>query len=56
MSKAPSLAETLMGNMVNKKWQNAIGFSIIAFLMLMNGLYGLSVALPSVFSHLVGPL
>ena len=46
----------IMGNMVNKKWQNAIGFSIIAFLILMNGLYGLSVALPSVFSHLVGLL
>ncbi|MCL4311500.1 MAG: divalent metal cation transporter [Candidatus Thermoplasmatota archaeon] len=46
----------IMGNMVNKKWQNAIGFSIIGFLILMNGLYGLSVALPSVFSHLVGLL
>lgn len=46
----------IMGNMVNKKWQNVIGFSIIAFLILMNGLYGLSVALPSVFSHLVGLL
>jgi len=46
----------IMGNMVNKKWQNVIGFSIIAFLIMMNGLYGLSVALPSVFSHLVGLL
>jgi Mn2+/Fe2+ NRAMP family transporter len=46
----------VMGSMVNKKWQNAIGFSIIGFLILMNGLYGLSVALPSVFNHLVGML
>jgi Mn2+/Fe2+ NRAMP family transporter len=44
----------VMGNMVNKRWQNIIGFSIIGFLILMNGLYGLSVALPSVFAHLVG--
>ena len=46
----------IMGNMVNKRWQNIIGFSIIGFLILMNGLYGLSVALPSVFAHLVGLL
>ena len=46
----------IMGNMVNKKWQNIIGFSIIGFPILMNGLYGLSVALPSVFAHLVGLL
>ncbi|MEM3448078.1 MAG: divalent metal cation transporter [Thermoplasmatales archaeon] len=44
----------IMGEMVNKRWQNLIGFSIIGFLILMNALYGLSVALPSVFSHLVG--
>ena len=46
----------IMGNMVNKKWQNVIGFSIIGFLIVMNSLYGLSVALPSVFDHLVGLL
>ena len=46
----------IMGDMVNKRWQNIIGFSIIGFLILMNGLYGLSVALPSVFAHLVGLL
>ena len=46
----------IMGNMVNKKWQNVIGFSIIGFLILMNGLYGISVALPSIFNHLVGLL
>ena len=46
----------IMGNMVNKRWQNIIGFSMIGFLILMNGLYGLSVALPSVFAHLVGLL
>ena len=46
----------IMGSMVNKKWQNVIGFSIIGFLILMNGLYGISVALPSVFNHLVGLL
>lgn len=44
----------IMGDMVNKRWQNAVGFSIIGFLILMNALYGLSVALPSVFNHLVG--
>ncbi len=43
----------IMGNMANKRWQNIIGFSIIGFLILMNALYGLSVALPSVFSHLL---
>lgn len=46
----------IMGDMVNKRWQNIIGFSIIGFLILMNGLYGLSVALPSIFAHLVGLL
>ena len=46
----------IMGSMVNKKWQNVIGFSIIGFLILMNGLYGISVALPSIFDHLVGLL
>ena len=46
----------IMGSMVNKKWQNVIGFSIIGFLILMNSLYGISVALPSVFNYLVGLL
>ncbi len=46
----------IMGDMVNKRWQNAVGFSIIGFLILMNALYGLSVALPSIFNHLVGVL
>ncbi len=46
----------VMGDMVNKRWQNIIGFSIIGFLILMNALYGLSVALPTVFNHLVGML
>ncbi len=44
----------VMGDMVNKRWQNVIGFSIIGFLILMNALYGLSVALPALFNHLVG--
>ena len=46
----------IMGSMVNKRWQNVIGFSIIGFLILMNTLYGISVALPFVFNHLVGLL
>ncbi|MCL4333665.1 MAG: divalent metal cation transporter [Candidatus Thermoplasmatota archaeon] len=46
----------VMGSMVNKRWQNIIGFSIIGFLILMNALYGLSVADPTLFGHLVGML
>ena len=44
----------IMGDRTNKRWQNAIGFSIIGFLILMNALYGLSIALPALFSHIVG--
>ena len=43
----------VMGEMINKRWQNIIGFSIIGFLISMNALYGLSVALPTLFNHLV---
>jgi Mn2+/Fe2+ NRAMP family transporter len=43
----------IMGDHVNRKWQNAVGFGIIGFLIVMNALYGISVALPTVFSHLI---
>ncbi|MDA8055492.1 MAG: divalent metal cation transporter [Thermoplasmatales archaeon] len=46
----------VMGDMVNKRWQNAIGFTIIGFLITMNALYGLSVAAPAIFNHLAGVL
>ena len=46
----------IMGDYVNRKWQNAVGFGIIGFLIAMNALYGLSVALPTMFSHLVSLL
>ena len=46
----------IMGDYVNRKWQNAVGFGIIGFLIAMNALYGLSVALPAMFSHLVSLL
>ena len=46
----------VMGDMVNKRWQNVVGFAIIGFLIVMNALYGLSVALPGIFNHLVGVL
>jgi Mn2+/Fe2+ NRAMP family transporter len=46
----------IMGNYVNKKWQNAIGFGIIGLLIVINALYGISVAMPAVFAHLVSLL
>ena len=46
----------IMGDHVNKKWQNAVGFGIIAFLIVMNAFYGISVALPAVFNHLISLL
>ncbi len=46
----------IMGGYVNKKWQNVVGFSIIGFLIIMNALYGISVAMPVVFAHLVSLL
>ncbi len=46
----------IMGSAVNKRWQNAVGFGIIGFLILMNALYGISVALPSVFERLLSLL
>ncbi len=44
----------IMGKDVNKRWQNIIAFSIIGFLIVMNALYGISVAIPKVFNRLVG--
>jgi Mn2+/Fe2+ NRAMP family transporter len=44
----------IMGKDVNKRWQNIIAFSIIGFLIVMNALYGISVAIPTVFNRLVG--
>ena len=43
----------IMGDRVNRKWQNAVGFGIIGFLIVMDAFYGLSVALPTVFNHLI---
>lgn len=36
----------IMGEYVNKRWQNVAAFGIVGFLVLMNGLYGLTVVFP----------
>jgi Mn2+/Fe2+ NRAMP family transporter len=36
----------IMGDHVNRRWQNVAAVAIVAFLVAMNGLYGLTVALP----------
>ncbi len=46
----------IMGNHANRKWQNVVGFGIIGFLIVMNALYGISIALPAVFAHLASSL
>ncbi len=39
----------IMGNHVNRPWQNITSFAIIGFLIIMNGLYGLTVIFPHIF-------
>ncbi len=41
----------VMGRHVNSRLQNVTAIGIVALLVLMNGLYGLSVVLPSLFPH-----
>ncbi|MDP9728086.1 NRAMP family divalent metal transporter [Alicyclobacillus tolerans] len=40
----------VMGEYVNQKWQNISGFVIIGLLVVLNGLYGLTVIFPNLFS------
>ncbi len=39
----------IMGEHVNKLWQNISAFIIVGFLIIMNGLYGLSIVFPHIF-------
>jgi Mn2+/Fe2+ NRAMP family transporter len=39
----------IMGEHTNKPWQNISAFIIVGFLIIMNGLYGLSVVFPHIF-------
>jgi hypothetical protein len=39
----------IMGVHVNRPWQNISAFIIVGFLMLMNGLYGITVMFPHIF-------
>ena len=41
----------VMGRHVNSRLQNVAAVSIVAFLVAMNGVYGMSVVLPSLFPH-----
>jgi Mn2+/Fe2+ NRAMP family transporter len=41
----------VMGEYVNRPWQNWAAGLIVAFLVAMNGLYGLSVVFPHQFMH-----
>ena len=38
----------IMGNYINRPWQNWSAFAIVGFLILANGLYGYTVVFPSV--------
>ena len=39
----------IMGEHTNKKWQNISAFIIVGFLIIMNGLYGITVVFPHIF-------
>ncbi|MHB8232210.1 MAG: NRAMP family divalent metal transporter [bacterium] len=39
----------IMGNHINKPWQNISAFVIVGFLIIMNGIYGLTVVFPHIF-------
>lgn len=39
----------IMGEYVNKPWQNISAFTIVGFLIIMNGIYGLTVIFPHIF-------
>lgn len=39
----------VMGQHVNRRWQNVSGFAIIGLLVVLNGLYGLTVIFPHLF-------
>ncbi|MHB1697568.1 MAG: NRAMP family divalent metal transporter [bacterium] len=39
----------IMGEHVNKPWQNISAFVIVGFLIIMNGIYGLTVVFPHIF-------
>jgi len=39
----------VMGHHVNRTWQNVSGFAIIGLLVVLNGLYGLTVIFPNLF-------
>ncbi|WP_304459867.1 NRAMP family divalent metal transporter, partial [Alicyclobacillus sendaiensis] len=39
----------VMGDHVNRTWQNVSGFAIIGLLVVLNGLYGLTVIFPNLF-------
>ncbi|MBX5467947.1 MAG: divalent metal cation transporter [Firmicutes bacterium] len=41
----------VMGEHVNRRWQNWAAGGIVLFLVAMNGLYGLSVVFPHAFAH-----
>jgi hypothetical protein len=40
-----------MGRHVNSRLQNMAAIGIVVMLVVMNGLYGMSVVLPSLFPH-----
>ena len=37
----------IMGNYINRPWQNWSAFAIVGFLILANGLYGYTIVFPS---------
>ena len=39
----------IMGAHVNRKWQNLMAYVIVGLLVVLNGLYGISVVFPRVF-------
>ncbi|MHB1682926.1 MAG: NRAMP family divalent metal transporter [Bacilli bacterium] len=41
--------KTIMGEYTNRKWQNIAAFSIVGLLVILNGVYGLSVVMPHLF-------
>ncbi|PWI57877.1 metal transporter [Sulfoacidibacillus thermotolerans] len=41
--------EGIMGKYTNGKWQNIAAFSIVGLLVVLNGIYGLSVVMPHLF-------
>ncbi len=41
----------IMGEHSNKLWQNILAFTIVGFLIIMNGIYGLTVVFPHIFGR-----